>query len=41
VERGIFRRFAAALLPAVVADAQMRLEVFKHVLISAAGCNSG
>jgi hypothetical protein len=41
VERGIFRRFAAARLPAVVADAQKRLEFFKHLLISGAGCHSG
>ena len=41
VERGIFRRFAAARLPVVVADAQKRLELFKHLLMSGAGCHSG
>ena len=41
VERGVFRRFAAALLPAVVADAQMRLEQFRDTLVSSAGSLAG
>jgi hypothetical protein len=41
VERGIFRRFAAARLPDVAADAHRRLELLKQLLMGTPGCQPG